>query len=123
MAITAPGSVKGTERPDPKAANSKPSGGGEDRAGFDLGGSSDATSGGEPDESPAGSTVVPGGPVAPGGAGQESPRGRGAATSPGGPAGGSPQGETTQASSGGLRPPQTSGGDRTDTQGTDGDAV
>lgn len=126
MAITAPGTVQGTERPDPKAAESKPAGG-EDRAGFDLGGSNDASlSGG--DDSPPGSTVIPGGPASDvplGRAGQTEARSgtTGPATSPGGPVGESPAGEVTQASDGGLRPPQTTSGDRTDIQGSDKDAV
>ena len=118
MAITAPPAGPGSvpkEKPDPKAAE-QGSKGGEDRAGFDLGGSQD--------HSATGSTTIPGGSANPIPAGTLA---AGSAGTPGmndgdgravgGTAGGLKPGETTQATAGAVRPPQSTSADQTFEQG------
>lgn len=129
MAITAPGSVTGSEKPDPDAAKDRAQGK-EDRPGFDLGGSKEAGTHGEDDGSPPGSTIIPGGPASPaptnadtGRSGGDAGLAGGAARHPGGPIGGGREGEVTEASPGGVRPPQSESHDRSDHAGDGTDAA
>jgi hypothetical protein len=73
-----------TEHPDPKAAGRKPEGG-EDRPGFDLGGSSEEGRKGPTNTIPGGPLTSPSGGVASGGAGGGSDAGGGPTAGSGGP--------------------------------------